>query len=67
MCHHVSVLLQMMLAASAALGLTINHAMFLCTRVNEPLVTSVAGSLKNIIMVRGNYLLPPCGKIVVRA
>ena len=44
--------LQAVLAASAALGLTINHSTFLCTRVNEPLLTSVAGNLKNVVMVR---------------
>lgn len=48
---------RMMVAASAALGLTINHSMFLCTRVNEPLVTSVAGSLKNIVMTIVGALL----------
>jgi len=41
---------RMVLLASAALGLTINHSTFLCTRVNEPLLTSVAGNLKNVIM-----------------
>lgn len=45
----------MVLLASAALGLTINHSTFLCTRVNEPLLTSVAGNLKNVIMVRCLY------------
>lgn len=44
--------MQMVLAASAALGLTINHSTFLCTQVNEPLMTSVAGNLKNVLMVR---------------
>ncbi|CAK0772874.1 hypothetical protein CVIRNUC_004008 [Coccomyxa viridis] len=32
------------------LGLTINHSTFICTRFNDPLTTSVAGSVKNIIM-----------------
>ena len=32
------------------LGLTINHSTFICTRYNDPLTTSVAGSVKNIIM-----------------
>ncbi|EFN52887.1 hypothetical protein CHLNCDRAFT_26480, partial [Chlorella variabilis] len=41
---------QMVLLASSALGLTINHSTFVCTRVNEPLMTSVAGNLKNAIM-----------------
>jgi hypothetical protein len=44
--------LQLVLAASAVLGLTINHSTFLCTQVNEPLMTSVAGNLKNVLMVR---------------
>ena len=35
---------------SCALGLTINHSTFMCTRYNEPLTTSVAGNLKNVIM-----------------
>lgn len=48
-CHNA---VQMVLAASAALGLTINHSTFLCTQVNEPLMTSVAGNLKNVLMVR---------------
>jgi len=54
-CCHIAV--QMVLAASAALGLTINHSTFLCTQVNEPLMTSVAGNLKNVLMVR--ILLSP--------
>lgn len=32
---------------ASALGLTINHSTFLCTRVNEPLMTSTCGNLKN--------------------
>ncbi len=36
---------QLVLLASSALGLTINHSTFVCTRVNEPLMTSVAGGL----------------------
>lgn len=35
---------QLVLLASSALGLTINHSTFVCTRVNEPLMTSVAGA-----------------------
>jgi solute carrier family 35 protein len=35
---------------ASALGLSINHSTFLCTRVNEPLMTSVAGNLKNFVM-----------------
>jgi hypothetical protein len=42
--------LQLALLVSSGLGLTINHSMFVCTRVNEPLMTSVAGNLKNAIM-----------------
>ena len=37
-------------AAAVALGLTINHSTYVCTRVNEPLTTSVAGGFKNILM-----------------
>jgi hypothetical protein len=36
---------QLVLLASSALGLTINHSTFVCTRINEPLMTSVAGAL----------------------
>ena len=35
---------------SCMLGLTINHSTFVCTRYNDPLTTSVAGNLKNVIM-----------------
>ena len=35
---------------SCALGLTINHSTFVCTRHNDPLTTSVAGNLKNVLM-----------------
>lgn len=35
---------------SCALGLTINHSTFVCTRYNDPLTTSVAGNLKNVLM-----------------
>ena len=49
---HVLHRLQLVLASSAVLGLTINHSTFLCTQVNEPLMTSVAGNLKNVLMVR---------------
>ncbi|KAK9808798.1 hypothetical protein WJX72_003877 [[Myrmecia] bisecta] len=41
---------QAVLVMSCALGLTINHSTFVCTRVNDPLLTSVAGNLKNVIM-----------------
>lgn len=52
--------LQLVLAASAVLGLTINHSTFLCTQVNEPLMTSVAGNLKNVLMVRADSKLASC-------
>ena len=41
---------QVTLALSCILGLSINHSTFVCTRVNDPLTTSVAGSIKNIMM-----------------
>ncbi|KAK9820998.1 hypothetical protein WJX81_006546 [Elliptochloris bilobata] len=41
---------QATLLAACALGLTINHSTFVCTRFNDPLTTSVAGSVKNIAM-----------------
>ncbi len=41
---HLSLLSAQLLLASA-LGLSINHSTFVCTRVNEPLMTSVAGEL----------------------
>jgi len=37
-------------ACSGVMGLFVNHGTFLCTRCNEPLTTSVAGSFKNIFM-----------------
>lgn len=40
----------MVLFLASALGLSINHSMFVCTRINEPLMTSVAGNLKNAVM-----------------
>lgn len=39
-----SACLQLLLAS--ALGLSINHSTFVCTRVNEPLMTSVAGDCR---------------------
>ncbi len=39
-----------MLFLASALGLSINHSTFICTRINEPLMTSVAGNLKNAVM-----------------
>lgn len=41
---------QVVLMMCCMLGLTINHSTFICTRFNDPLTTSVAGSVKNIIM-----------------
>jgi len=41
---------QATLMLSCALGLTINHSTFVCTRYNDPLTTSVAGNLKNVLM-----------------
>mmetsp|Transcript_9728 Transcript_9728/g.59069 ORF Transcript_9728/g.59069 Transcript_9728/m.59069 type:complete len:284 (+) Transcript_9728:196-1047(+) len=37
------------LFSSTCLGLAVGHAMFLCTRVNEPLTTTVTGSIKNLL------------------
>ena len=42
--------LQLTMAAAVSLGVTINHSTYVCTRANEPLTTSVAGSFKNILM-----------------
>jgi solute carrier family 35 len=36
--------------AAVCMGLTISHSTYVCTRLNEPLTTSVAGSFKNILM-----------------
>ncbi|KAL6778279.1 hypothetical protein ACKKBG_A17590 [Auxenochlorella protothecoides x Auxenochlorella symbiontica] len=41
---------QTALFLASAMGLTINHSTMVCTRVNEPLMTSVAGNLKNVLM-----------------
>jgi len=41
--------LQAVLCATSVLGLTINHSTFVCTRVNEPIMTMVAGQLKNMV------------------
>lgn len=41
---------QAVLLLGSALGMSINHSTFVCTRVNEPLMTSVAGNLKNALM-----------------
>lgn len=40
----------LVLFLASALGLSINHSTFVCTRINEPLMTSVAGNLKNAVM-----------------
>ena len=41
------------------LGLSINHSTFVCTRYNEPLMTSVAGNLKNVLgTVIGALIFP---------
>jgi solute carrier family 35 len=37
-------------AAAVGLGLVVGHSQYLCTRINDPLTTSVSGSLKNIFM-----------------
>ena len=42
---------QVVLLLASALGLTINHSTFVCTRVNEPLMTSVAGVCLNVVHV----------------
>ena len=41
--------IQVVLLGTATLGITIHHSTFLCTRVNEPIMTMVAGQMKNII------------------
>jgi len=40
---------QVVLSSTVVLGITIHHSTFICTRVNEPLMTMVAGQLKNIV------------------
>lgn len=44
------VVMQFILFIASGLGLSINHSTFVCTRINEPLMTSVAGNLKNAVM-----------------
>lgn len=39
------------------LGLVINHAQFVCTRTNDPLMTSVVGQLKNILSTIAGAIL----------
>mmetsp|Transcript_315 Transcript_315/g.904 ORF Transcript_315/g.904 Transcript_315/m.904 type:complete len:328 (+) Transcript_315:347-1330(+) len=41
---------QLVVAGAAALGVTINHSTFVCTRVNDAMMTTVAGNLKNVIV-----------------
>ncbi|KAL4524280.1 hypothetical protein Ndes2437B_g05062 [Nannochloris sp. 'desiccata'] len=49
----------LVLFLASALGLSINHSTFVCTRINEPLMTSVAGNLKNAVMtVVGAFAFP---------
>ncbi|CAD7697956.1 unnamed protein product [Ostreobium quekettii] len=40
---------KVVLALSTGLGLSVNHSQFLCTRLNEPIMTTVAGQMKNIV------------------
>eukprot|EP01024_Parvocaulis_polyphysoides_P031097 TRINITY_DN28180_c5_g1_i1.p1 TRINITY_DN28180_c5_g1~~TRINITY_DN28180_c5_g1_i1.p1 ORF type:complete len:375 (-),score=28.07 TRINITY_DN28180_c5_g1_i1:313-1368(-) len=47
------------LGMSGSLGILINHSTFVCTRVTEPLVTSVAGNLKNILSAVGGAIIFP--------
>ncbi|GMH34200.1 hypothetical protein BSKO_02034 [Bryopsis sp. KO-2023] len=49
--------LRTLVVASSVLGMTINHAQFLCTRLNEPIMTSVAGQLKNMVSTVAGALL----------
>lgn len=41
---------QVSMGLSCILGLTVSHSTFVCTRVNDPIMTSTAGNLKNVIM-----------------
>jgi len=47
--HWGSVSFLTSLFCSTCLGLAVGHAIFLCTRVNEPLTTTVTGSIKNLL------------------
>jgi len=38
------------LAVSMVFGLIVSHAMFLCTKLNDPVTTSVVGAFKNCLM-----------------
>eukprot|EP00210_Caulerpa_lentillifera_P000475 g458.t1 len=40
---------QAVLIATSVLGLTIHHSTFVCTKANEPIMTMVAGQLKNMV------------------
>ena len=42
--------LQVSMVFSCILGLTVSHSTFVCTRVNDPIMTSTAGNLKNVTM-----------------
>ena len=42
--------MQVSMTLSCILGLTVSHSTFVCTRVNDPIMTSTAGNLKNVIM-----------------
>jgi solute carrier family 35 len=52
-------------AACVCLGLSTSHSTYVCTRANEPLTTTVAGSFKNILMTAigafafGDYAYEP--------
>ena len=41
---------QVSMVLSCILGLTVSHSTFVCTRINDPIMTSTAGNLKNVIM-----------------
>lgn len=44
---------QTALFLASAMGLTINHSTMVCTRVNEPLMTSVAGAQRVCVCACG--------------
>ncbi len=41
---------QVSMVLSCILGLTVSHSTFVCTRINDPIMTSTAGNLRNVIM-----------------
>lgn len=49
-CRSAIGVLQVSMGFSCILGLTVSHSTFVCTRVNDPIMTSTAGNLKNVIM-----------------